>query len=74
MAELLREEFPDTDMNRVVAMCLVHDFGEAVTGDIPAFFKTDAHEAAEDAAVEQLLSQLPEDVGGRLRDLFADPQ
>ena len=26
-------------MDRVVDMCLIHDWGEAVTGDIPAFIK-----------------------------------
>lgn len=72
MAELLREEFPDTDMNKVIAMGLVHDFGEAITGDIPSFYKTEAHEAEEEKAVNALLARLPEGVGGRISDLFAE--
>ena len=35
-------EFQGTDMNRVIRMCLIHDLGEAFTGDIPTFEKTDA--------------------------------
>ena len=42
MALLLKKEFPDVDMNKVVDMCLIHDLGECFTGDIPAFLKTDA--------------------------------
>lgn len=72
MAELLREEFPDTDMNKVIAMGLVHDFGEAITGDIPSFYKTEAHEAEEEKAVNALLARLPENLGGRISDLFAE--
>ena len=36
-AWLVREEFPDYDMNRVMELALFHDMGEALTGDIPAF-------------------------------------
>ena len=39
MAWLLKEELPDVDMEKVIHMCLLHDLGEAVTGDIPAFEK-----------------------------------
>ena len=38
MPLLIAEHYPDTDINKVVKMCLIHDFGEALTGDIPAFF------------------------------------
>lgn len=30
MALLLRHEFPDVDMDRVAAMCLIHDLGNAL--------------------------------------------
>ena len=36
MALVLREEFPEVDFARLVAICIVHDLGEAVGGDIPA--------------------------------------
>ena len=45
----LRDEFPETDMDKVIKMCLIHDLGECFTGDIPSFLKTDADTAKEDA-------------------------
>ena len=36
-AWLVKEEFLECDMDRVMELCLFHDIGEAVTGDIPAF-------------------------------------
>ncbi len=46
-AMLLRDEFPDTDINKVIRMCLIHDLGEAFTGDIPTFLKTQEDEREE---------------------------
>jgi putative hydrolase of HD superfamily len=36
MALVLRDEFPDVDFARLIAMCVVHDLGEAIRGDVPA--------------------------------------
>jgi putative hydrolase of HD superfamily len=36
MAALLAPQFPDVDAARLVRMCLIHDLGEAIGGDIPA--------------------------------------
>lgn len=36
MGTLLAPEFPDVDGSRLVRMCLVHDLGEAIGGDISA--------------------------------------
>ena len=36
MALVLRDEFPEVDIGRLVAMCVVHDLGEAIGGDVPA--------------------------------------
>ena len=38
-AFFLRDEFPETDMDKVIKMCLIHDLGECFTGDIPSFLK-----------------------------------
>ena len=43
MAMLCRDEYPDVDIDKVIKMCLIHDFGEAITGDIPAFFTFPLH-------------------------------
>lgn len=40
MAYFMKDEFPETDIDKVIIMCLLHDMGEAFTGDIPAFEKT----------------------------------
>lgn len=72
MALLLRQEFPDLDMDKVVSMCLLHDIGEAVTGDIPAFEKNDDHRAVEDRAVAGLLAALPPELQAEYAALFRE--
>ena len=72
MALLCADEYPDIDSQKVVKMCLIHDFGEALTGDIPSFYKTDADEAKEDHAIEKILSMLPEGTSAELAALFAE--
>ena len=72
MALLLAEEHPGMDMDRVIRMCLVHDLGEAVTGDIPTFLKTREDEDVEDRAVESLLEGLDGPVREELTGLFAE--
>ena len=47
MALLVADEFSQFDMDRVIKMCLIHDLGEAFTGDIPAFEKTDVDRITE---------------------------
>ena len=72
MAMFMKDEFPDVDIDKVVRMCLLHDIGEAVTGDIPAFDKTDTHRQIEAQAIDALLGSLPEPWPGELRALFAE--
>ena len=72
MALLVAEEFPELDMEKVIKMCLIHDFGEAITGDIPSFNKTAADEKAEDEAISELLKQLPVALGDEFQALFQE--
>lgn len=72
MAMLCADEYPELDINKVIKMCLIHDFGEAVTGDIPAFLKTQQDEQAEAAAIRTLLTPLPEPIRGELSALFRE--
>ena len=71
MALLLEDEFPGLDMARVIRMCLIHDWGEAVTGDIPSFLKTEADEHSELDAIHELTAKLPE-IRPRLDALYAE--
>ena len=48
MAMLMEDEFPELDIDKVIRMCLIHDLGEAFTGDIPVFDKTAADEEREE--------------------------
>lgn len=70
MAYLMKDEYPDLDMEKVIVMGLIHDMGEALTGDIPTFEKTDAHRLTERQALDQLLDTLPDLWPGQLKALF----
>lgn len=70
MAMLCADEYPDLDIDRVIKMCLIHDFGEIYGGDIPAFEKTAGDEEKEEKAVDKLLSPLPEGIKTQLNALF----
>ena len=72
LALLVAPEFPEIDGNKLIRMCLIHDFGEAITGDIPSFLKTKDHEKTEDNAVQTLLGTLPEPQRGQLSALFSE--
>ena len=72
MALLLRREFPELDMDRVVDMCLIHDLGECFTGDIPAFLKTEADRETEDDLLARWVDTLPAGVSDELAALYAE--
>ena len=72
MALLVRDEFPQADMDKVLRMCVLHDLGEAFTGDVPAFEKTDAHEQAEAAALQAWVRQLPAPYAQDFAALYAE--
>ncbi len=62
MAMLLsgEEEFAGTDMDKVIRMCLIHDLGEAFTGDIPTFEKTAGDTKTEDELFDRWVETFPE--------------
>ena len=72
MALLVEDEFPDADITKVMKMCLIHDLGEAITGDIPSFLKTEQDELAEDKAVKSVLDCLPEPYSNSFKELFIE--
>lgn len=72
MAMLMKDEFPQLDMDRVIRMCLIHDLGEIFTGDIPTFLKTDADSETEDNLLERWVKDMPEPVRGEMLALYAE--
>lgn len=72
MAFLLRHEFPEIDIDKVVAMCLIHDLGECFTGDIPTFAKTETDREKENSLLQQWVSALPPELSQDLRMLYAE--
>lgn len=60
MAYFVRDEFPEADMDKVIRMCLIHDLGEAFTGDIPSFDKTAENEKTEERLLRDWVDTLPE--------------
>ena len=72
MAFFLRDEFPDADMDKVTRMCIIHDLGEAFTGDIPAFDKTAAHEEQEEHLLNAWVNTLPEPYRTEMTALYAE--
>jgi putative hydrolase of HD superfamily len=55
MAMLLRHEFPALDGGKVLRMCLIHDLGEAIGGDIPA--PEQARRRAEDPSADKAVQE-----------------
>ena len=72
MAMLIAPEFPEADINKVIRMCLIHDLGEAFTGDIPAFDKTAADTEKEDALFDNWVQTLPESAKQEFTELLAE--
>ena len=71
-AWLVKDEFPGLNMDHVMRLCLFHDLGEAVTGDIPCFEKKDCHREAEDEGIKKAASMLPEEYEKELLEMFRE--
>lgn len=70
MAFFMRDEFPDADMDKVIRMCIIHDLGEAFTGDIPTFDKTEKDEKTEDDLLNDWVQSLPEGYAEEMKALY----
>ena len=70
MAYWISDEFPDLDMDKVIRMCLIHDLGEAFTGDIPVFLKKKTDESHEEDLLLDWVSSLPEPFCEEMRTLY----
>ena len=77
MALLFEESFPEVDFARLVKMCIVHDLGEALGGDIPAPVQAEAASKGEGPKADaerrdllKLLEPLPEALRGEITALW----
>lgn len=72
MAMLVASEFPEADMNKVIRMCLIHDLGEAFTGDIPTFEKTDEDTKKEEYILANWVDSFSEPERSEWKALYAE--
>lgn len=72
MALVLGEQFPTLDHGRLLKLCIVHDLGEAIHGDIPAIHQDanapKAHQERQDLLT--LVAPLPEATKQMMVDLW----
>ncbi|WP_419905209.1 HD domain-containing protein [Kiloniella sp.] len=74
MALLLEDEYPDLDILKLMKICIVHDLGEAINGDIPAVDQAaDANKNIEERRdLERLSSTLPSTLKDKVMNLWDD--
>ena len=72
MAYLVSDEFPEADLEKLMKMCLIHDLGEAFTGDIPTFEKLEKDEEKEASLLDEWVKQLPEPFASEMLALYRE--
>ena len=72
MSVVLEEQFPEVDFARLVKMCIIHDLGEAIGGDIPAIEQKPGEDksAKEREDLLQLLQPLPTHTRDQITELW----
>lgn len=72
MALVLRDAFPGVDFARLVEICIIHDLGEAIGGDIPAIHQVpgESKAAQEREDLLTLLAPLPAPLRDRITALW----
>ncbi|MDO4458882.1 MAG: HD domain-containing protein [Clostridia bacterium] len=70
MALLIKDKIQGIDTDRLIKICLVHDLGEAITGDIPTFEKTESDELTEQKAIDKIFADMPKYIGDELKELY----
>lgn len=72
MAYLVSDEFSEADLKKLMKMCLIHDLGEAFTGDIPTFEKSEKDEEKEALLLDEWVKQLPEPFASEMQALYRE--
>jgi putative hydrolase of HD superfamily len=72
MAMLLKDDFPGVDFARLVQICIIHDLGEAISGDIPAIHQVPGQSKAADERADllELLQPLPQRMRAEITGLW----
>lgn len=71
MAIVLHDRFPEVDIARLLKICVIHDLGEALHGDIPAPAQIESGKAENERRdLLELLSPLPERLRTELTALW----
>lgn len=71
MAVVLGREFEGVDTARLMKMCVIHDLGEAIGGDISATLQPPEGKAAQERAdLLELLKPLPESARAEILELW----
>ena len=71
-AYFVKDEFPDVDIDKVIKMCIFHDMGEAFTGDIPSFLKSEKDEEKENNALDEWVKSLLSPYRSELSELYKE--
>ena len=72
MAYWIIDEFPEANLEKLLKMCLIHDLGEAFTGDIPSFEKTEVNEEREAELLFKWMKSLPEPFATEMMELYRE--
>ncbi len=66
------KELRDYDLLKILKLCIVHDLGEAISGDVPAIHQSqgDDREAREREDLHQLCQPLPADLRDEITSLW----
>ena len=72
MAYWISDEFPEANLEKLLKLCLIHDLGEAFTGDIPSFEKTEVNEEREAELLFKWMKSLPEPFATEMMELYRE--
>ena len=74
LAMLVSSNDPDIDLSRLLKLCIIHDLGEAIGGDVPAIAQTedDDRNARELRDLERLCTPLPAELRAEILSLWKE--
>ena len=72
MAFFMQDELDHLDFKKIYEMCLIHDLGEAFTGDIPTFLKSTADEENEESVLTTWMNSISEPYRAALKNLYKE--